>query len=88
MSATSFCRCSILHPPTNTLGKRREKAKRNLLAPEAELRALGAELHSTERGGDVTFHGLRQTVLYLVLSLHALGLGAWRYVEGLESAMI
>jgi hypothetical protein len=26
-SATSFCRCSILHPPTYTLGKRREKAK-------------------------------------------------------------
>ncbi|KAL6645675.1 hypothetical protein ACP70R_017283 [Stipagrostis hirtigluma subsp. patula] len=79
---------SLQHPPTYTLGKRREKAERNLLSPEHELRALGAELHRTERGGDVTFHGPRQAVLYPVLSLRALGLGARRYVEGLESAMI
>ncbi|KAL6648243.1 hypothetical protein ACP70R_012467 [Stipagrostis hirtigluma subsp. patula] len=79
---------SLQHPPTYTLGKRREKAERNLLSPEHELRALGAELHHTERGGDVTFHGPRQAVLYPVLSLRALGLGARRYVEGLESAMI
>ncbi|CAN6306812.1 unnamed protein product [Urochloa humidicola] len=79
---------SLQHPPTYTLGKRREKAERNLLTPEAELRALGAELHHTERGGDVTFHGPRQAVLYPILSLRGLGLGARRYVEGLESAMI
>lgn len=79
---------SLQHPPTYTLGKRREKAERNLLAPESELRALGAELHHTERGGDVTFHGPRQAVLYPIVSLRPLGLGARRYVEGLESAMI
>ncbi|OEL30203.1 Octanoyltransferase, partial [Dichanthelium oligosanthes] len=62
------------YPPTYTLGKRHEKAERNLLAPEC--------------GGDVTFHGPWQAVLYPILSLHALGLGARRYVEGLESAMI
>lgn len=79
---------SLQHPPTYTLGKRHEKAERNLLAPEADLRALGAEIHRTERGGDVTFHGPRQAVLYPLLSLRTLGLGARRYVEGLESAMI
>ncbi|CAD6210984.1 unnamed protein product [Miscanthus lutarioriparius] len=79
---------SLQHPPTYTLGKRREKAERNLLVPEAELRALGAELHRTERGGDITFHGPRQAVLYPVLSFRALRLSARRYVEGLESAMI
>jgi lipoyl(octanoyl) transferase 2 len=79
---------SLQHPPTYTLGKQREKAERNLLVPEHELRALGADVHHTERGGDVTFHGPRQAVLYPVLSLRPLGLGARRYVEGLESAMI
>ncbi|XP_066383039.1 octanoyltransferase LIP2, mitochondrial-like [Miscanthus floridulus] len=79
---------SLQHPLTYTLGERREKAERNLLASDAELRALGVELHHTERGSDVTFHGPWQAVLYPVLSLRALGLGTWRYVEGLESAMI
>ncbi|KAG2552320.1 octanoyltransferase LIP2, mitochondrial-like [Panicum virgatum] len=79
---------SLQHPPTYTLGKRRDKAERNLLATEAELSALGAELHRTERGGDVTFHGPRQAVLYPILSLRPLGLGARRYVEGLEATMI
>ena len=79
---------SLQHPPTYTLGKRRDKAERNLLATEAELNALGAELHRTERGGDVTFHGPRQAVLYPILSLRALGLGARSYVEGLEATMI
>ncbi|OEL21195.1 Octanoyltransferase [Dichanthelium oligosanthes] len=69
---------SLQHPPTYTLGKQREKAKRNLFAPEAELRALGAELHRTKRGGDVTFHALQQAVLYPILSFRALGLGARR----------
>uniref|UniRef100_A0A0E0NUC1 lipoyl(octanoyl) transferase n=1 Tax=Oryza rufipogon TaxID=4529 RepID=A0A0E0NUC1_ORYRU len=77
---------SLQHPPTYTLGKRR--TDHNLLLPEADLRALGADIHRTERGGDVTFHGPRQAVLYPILSLRAIGLGARRYVEGLESAMI
>ncbi|XP_066389082.1 octanoyltransferase LIP2, mitochondrial-like [Miscanthus floridulus] len=72
---------SLQHPLTYTLGKRREKAERKLLASDAELRALGAELHRTERGGDVTFHGPRQAVLYPVLSLLALGLGTRRYAR-------
>ncbi|KAE8816393.1 Octanoyltransferase [Hordeum vulgare] len=77
---------SLQHPPTYTLGKRR--TDHNLLVPESSLAGLGAELYRTERGGDVTFHGPRQAVLYPILSLRDIGLGARRYVEGLESAMI
>uniref|UniRef100_A0ACD5YG38 Uncharacterized protein n=1 Tax=Avena sativa TaxID=4498 RepID=A0ACD5YG38_AVESA len=77
---------SLQHPPTYTIGKR--PTDHNLLVPESSLEGLGAELHRTERGGDITFHGPRQAVLYPILSLRDIGLGARRYVEGLEAAMV
>ncbi|RVX12889.1 Octanoyltransferase [Vitis vinifera] len=46
---------SLQHPPTYTLGKRR--TDHNLLVPESDLKTIGAELHYTQRGGDITFHG-------------------------------
>ncbi|GER47268.1 octanoyltransferase, partial [Striga asiatica] len=77
---------SLQHPPTYTLGKRR--TQHNVLANESELKAMGAELYYTERGGDVTFHGPHQAVLYPIVSLRELGLGARKYVEKLELTMI
>ncbi|KAL8489807.1 hypothetical protein ACS0TY_025622 [Phlomoides rotata] len=77
---------SLQHPPTYTLGKRR--TDHNILVSEAELKAIGAELHYTERGGDVTFHGPHQAILYPIISLRDIGLGARKYVENLESTMI
>ncbi|CAA0841540.1 Octanoyltransferase [Striga hermonthica] len=77
---------SLQHPPTYTLGKRR--TQHNVLANETELKAMGAKLYYTERGGDVTFHGPHQAVLYPIVSLRELGLGARKYVEKLELTMI
>lgn len=77
---------SLQHPPTYTLGKRR--TDHNLLISEAELKKLGAELHYTQRGGDITFHGPHQAILYPIISLCDIGLGARNYVEKLESTMI
>lgn len=77
---------SLQHPPTYTLGKR--KTDHNLLIPESGLKSLGAELHYTERGGDITFHGPRQAILYPIFSLREISFGARKYVEGLESVMI
>ncbi|KAI3696993.1 hypothetical protein L6452_29680 [Arctium lappa] len=77
---------SLQHPPTYTLGKRR--TDHNLLVPESELKNMGAELHYTQRGGDITFHGPHQAILYPILSLREIGLGARKYVENLESTMI
>ncbi|KAF5183677.1 Octanoyltransferase lip2 protein [Thalictrum thalictroides] len=77
---------SLQHPPTYTLGKR--KTYHNLLVPEADLRSMGAELHYTERGGDITYHGPHQAILYPILSLRDIRLGARKYVENLEMVMI
>ncbi|PSR95384.1 Octanoyltransferase [Actinidia chinensis var. chinensis] len=77
---------SLQHPPTYTLGKRR--TDHNLLVPEPDLRKIGAELHYTQRGGDITFHGPHQAILYPIISLRDIGLGARNYVEKLELTMI
>jgi lipoyl(octanoyl) transferase len=58
-----------------------------LSSTQQTLAALGASVHYTERGGDVTFHGPGQLVIYPVLSLRQLGCGARAYVEGLEDVM-
>nr|CAN71635.1 hypothetical protein VITISV_030852 [Vitis vinifera] len=77
---------SLQHPPTYTLGKRR--TDHNLLVPESDLKTIGAELHYTQRGGDITFHGPHQAILYPIISLRDIGLGARNYVEKLELTMI
>ncbi|XP_018724442.2 octanoyltransferase LIP2, mitochondrial [Eucalyptus grandis] len=77
---------SLQHPPTYTLGKRR--TDHNLLVPESDLGKMGAKLYYTQRGGDVTFHGPHQAILYPIISLRDIGLGARKYVEKLELTMI
>jgi lipoyl(octanoyl) transferase len=49
---------------------------------------MRTEIHQTERGGDITFHGPGQAVLYPILSIRDLKLGVRKYVEGLEDTMI
>lgn len=77
---------SLQHPPTYTLGKRR--TVHNLLVSESELKGMGAALYYTQRGGDITFHGPHQAVLYPIINLRDIGLGARKYVENLELTMI
>lgn len=54
---------------------------------QQELATLGASVHHTERGGDITYHGPGQLVLYPVVALRQLGCGARAYVEGLEDVL-
>lgn len=77
---------SLQHPPTYTLGKRR--TDHNLLVPQSDLEKIGAELHYTQRGGDITFHGPHQAILYPIISLRDIGIGARNFVEKLELTMI
>ena len=55
------------HSPTYTLGVRADRA--NIVTDADALRARGAEIVETDRGGDVTFHGPGQLVGYPILTV-------------------
>ncbi len=74
------------HPHVITLG--RSGRRENLLASEHVLRQKGVELHATDRGGDVTYHGPGQIVGYPILNLGAIRRDVVWYVRMLEEAMI
>jgi lipoate-protein ligase B len=74
------------HPPVFTLGRR--GGRENLLVPESFLERSGIPVVHVERGGDITYHGPGQLVVYPILDLRGAGLGVTEYVEGLEEIMI
>lgn len=76
----------VEHPAVYTLGKSGRSS--NILVGETFLRERGAECYRIDRGGDVTFHGPGQLVVYPILDLERLGIGLRRYVAVLEEAVI
>jgi lipoyl(octanoyl) transferase len=74
------------HPHVITLGRNGNRA--NLLASEHVLRQKSVELHSTNRGGDITYHGPGQIVGYPILNLDRIKRDVGWYVRTLEEAMI
>jgi lipoyl(octanoyl) transferase len=76
------------HPPVITLG--RNAGAQNVVASREFLAGNGVELHETDRGGDVTFHGPGQLVGYPIFDLRAFEprIGAVDFVRKLEEALI
>jgi len=74
------------HPHAITLGRNSNRS--NLLASESVLRQKNVELHSTNRGGDITYHGPGQVVGYPILNLDKIKRDVGWYVRTLEEAMI
>jgi lipoate-protein ligase B len=74
------------HPPVITLGRR--GSRDDILAGDEELARLGIEVHATNRGGLVTYHGPGQLVCYPIARLRQLAGDAPSYVWGLEEAII
>lgn len=74
------------HPPVFTMGRR--GGQENLKVSPSFLADSGIRLHHIERGGDITFHGPGQLVLYPVMNLKTTGIGVLGFVEKLEEAMI
>jgi lipoyl(octanoyl) transferase len=74
------------HPHLITLGRNANRA--NLLASEHVLRQKNVELHPTNRGGDVTYHGPGQIVGYPIVNLDKIKRDVGWYVRTLEEAMI
>lgn len=74
------------HPSTFTLGRR--GGRENLIVSEEFLRERNIPLVHIERGGDITFHGRGQLVIYPILHLREAGLSVTEYVYCLEEVMI
>jgi lipoyl(octanoyl) transferase len=74
------------HPHVITLG--RNGKREHLLASEQVLRQKGVEFHSSDRGGDITYHGPGQVVGYPILNLAAIRKDVVWYVRMLEETMI
>ena len=75
----------VEHPPVVTLG--RSATRGNIVAAPEWLARQGFEVHETDRGGDVTYHGPGQIVGYPVLDLSDRP-DVRGYVGALEEAMI
>lgn len=74
------------HTPVITLGIR-AKQEHVLLAPDA-LARQGIDLVETPRGGDVTYHGPGQLVLYPIMKLSGPDADAHAFVNKLEEIAI
>ncbi len=74
------------HYPVFTLGRR--GVLKNLTVTEDVLRNAGIPLIHVERGGDITFHGPGQLILYPLIDLRAQKISVTNYVEQLEEVMI
>lgn len=77
-----FCQ----HPHVYTLGK--SGFMENLLVNNQQLQEMGATFFKTNRGGDITYHGPGQMVVYPVLDLEQFFTDLGRYMRSLEEAVI
>lgn len=74
------------HPAVFTLGRR--GGRENLAVSEQFLKDRAIPLVHIERGGDITFHGEGQIILYPIIHLRQAGLSVTDYVFLLEEVMI
>ncbi len=75
----------LQHPPVVTMGK--SGKTQNVLSPQT-LESKNIKVIFTDRGGDVTYHGPGQLVLYPILNLRAFHLSVPEYVWNLEETTI
>jgi len=76
----------VEHPHVVTVG--RNGHEENILAPAEVLRRNGIELHYTDRGGDVTYHGPGQIVGYPIIDLREWKRDVGAYVRAIEQTII
>jgi lipoyl(octanoyl) transferase len=70
------------HTHTYTLGKSGNETNM-LFKPES----VGAAFHKVTRGGDITYHGPGQMVVYPIFDLDTMGMGPAAFVSALEDVI-
>ena len=76
---------TLQHPPVITVGRRGSLG--DLVAPAETLAARGIDVVKSERGGELTYHGPGQLVLYPIVDIAARGVGVADLVRGLAAAV-
>ncbi|MBX3097384.1 MAG: lipoyl(octanoyl) transferase LipB [Fimbriimonadaceae bacterium] len=76
----------VEHPPVMTLGANFHES--NLLLPIAEYEGKGIEVHRTDRGGDVTYHGPGQIVAYPIFDLNRHGRDLHLWLRTIEQTVM
>lgn len=74
-------------PPVITISKRAD-APKHLLATPQMLERAGVTVAETDRGGDITYHGPGQLVVYPILDLNVYHLRLHDYMRLLEQSII
>ena len=75
----------VEHPPVFTLGK--NGGRENLVVSDNFLTQKDVAVIQTDRGGNITYHGPGQAVLYPVIDLEKAKIGVADFVYGLEEIM-
>jgi len=76
----------VEHPPVITVGRRGESA--DVVAPAKVLERRGIAVTETDRGGQVTYHGPGQLVVYPLVNLQDLKLGLHEYMRAMEEIVL
>src|SRR6185369_12420451 len=74
------------HPHVYTLGKSGDE--KNLIIPTSNLSSIGANFYNINRGGDITYHGPGQIVVYPIIDLENFFTDIHVYMRTLEEAVI
>jgi len=74
------------HPHVYTLGK--SGVVENLLVSNQALIDHGVSFFRTDRGGDITYHGPGQIVVYPIFDLEHFNIGLRKYIFNLEESVI
>lgn len=77
---------TVEHNPVFTIG--RSGSAKNILAPPEVLESEGILVYQIERGGNITYHGPGQLVVYPIVNLRDQGRDLKRYIRNLEQAVI
>lgn len=74
------------HDHVYTLGK--SGNRQNLLIARNICESRGIDLHEIDRGGDITYHGPGQIVVYPIIDLEEFNIGIKSYISMLEDVVI